>query len=150
MPTIYYDDAVFRADFPVFADTCKYPQSTLQMYWNTATCYISDRFGGCYCGGLKPKQQTLALNLMTAHLLALSGLIASGETPGILTGATIDKITVSIEPPPATNQWQYWLQTTPYGQQLLALLQLVSVGGTYVGGVPELAAFRRVGGLVLR
>ena len=89
----------------------------IQIYWDTATAYVSNRTGGCYTGGMSVAQQTLALNQMTAHLLYLSGLIAAGNTPGVLVGATIDKISVTLEPPPAPNQWQYWLQTTPYGQQ---------------------------------
>lgn len=145
---IQYNDAAFRALFPAYADTTKYPQATLQQYWNTAILYISNQNGGCYFGGMRLDQQTQALNLMTAHLVFLAGLIALGQVPGILVSAGIDKINVGIEPPPAKNQWSYWLQTTPYGQQLLALLQIVSVGGIYVGGAPELAAFRRVGGYV--
>ena len=79
---------------------------------------------------------------MTAHLLALSVMIASGNTPGVMVAATIDKISITLEPPPAPNAWQYWLQTTPYGQQLLALLQVASVGGFYAAsGVPGRAGF---------
>ncbi|OWK47571.1 hypothetical protein FRUB_01270 [Fimbriiglobus ruber] len=47
-----------------------------------------------------------------------------------MTGATIDKISVTLEPPPAPNAWQYWLQSSPYGQQLLALLQVVSAAAS--------------------
>jgi hypothetical protein len=142
--TIHYNDAAFRALFPAYSPVS--PQSlptTIQVYWDMATAYVSDRAGGCYIGGMNLKQQTLALNLMTAHLLYLSGLIQSGNTPGVMTGATIDKISVTLEPPPVKNQWQYWLQTTPYGQQLLALLQVASVGGFYASsGVPGRAGFQ--------
>jgi len=140
---INYNDAAFRALFPAFPFTTQFLTAKIQIYWNTATAYVSDRTGGCYTGGMTVAQQTLALNLMTAHLLTLSGLIQSGNTPGVLTGATIDKISVTLEPPPVKNLWQYWLQTTPYGQQLLALLQVASVGGFYVSsGVPGRAGFQ--------
>jgi Protein of unknown function (DUF4054) len=143
MSCINYNDAAFRALFPVFANTIQYPAAAIQIYWNTATAYVSNRYGGCYTGGMTLAQQTLALNQMTAHLYCLSGLIAAGQTPGIMVGATIDKISVTMEPPPAPNQWQYWLQTTPYGQQLLALLQVASVGGFYAAsGVPGRAGFQ--------
>lgn len=145
---IQYNDAAFRLLFPAFANTTTYPEATLQQYWNTAILYISNRYGGCYFGAMRLDQQTQAINLMAAHLAYISSLIATGQTSGILTSATIDKVSVGIEPPPAANQWQYWLQTSPYGQQLLALLQVVSVGGLYIGGAPELSAFRRVGGYV--
>lgn len=142
MSCINYNDAAFRALFPAFANPTAYPQAMLQAYWDTATAYISNRNGGCYAGGMTLAQQTLALNQMTAHLVALSGLIAAGQTPGVMVGATIDKISITLEPPPAPNQWSYWLQSTPYGQQLLALLQVASAGGFYVStAVPGRAGF---------
>jgi hypothetical protein len=142
MGCINYNDAAFRALFPAYANTVLYPAVMVQTYWNTAGAYVSNRTGGCYTGGMTLAQQTLALNQMTAHLLYLSGLIASGNTPGVLTGATIDKISVTLEPPPASNEWQYWLNQTPYGQQLLALLQVASVGGFYASSaVPGRAGF---------
>lgn len=140
---IRFDEPAFRTLYPVFTDPTCYSSVALQAYWDTATAYISDRTGGCYWGGMKPSQQKLALNLMTAHLLYLSDLVASGDTPGILTGATIDKISVTLQPPPETNNWQYWLNQSPYGQQLLALLQVASVGGWYVStAVPGRAGFQ--------
>jgi len=126
MPSINYNDAGFRALFAPYASPITYPANTIQTFWNSAILYINNRYGGRFTG-MSVAQQTQAINLMTAHLLYLSDLIAAGEVPSIITGATIDKITVSIEPPPVKNQWQYWLQTTPYGQQLLALLQIIGV-----------------------
>lgn len=142
MPCINYNDTAFRILFPAYANTTTYPASMLQAYWDTATAYVSNRNGGCYTGGLTLAQQTLALNQMTAHLVYLAGLIALGQTPGVMVGATIDKISITLEPPPAPNQWQYWLQTSPYGQQLLALLQVASAGGFYIStAVPGRAGF---------
>lgn len=144
---IQYNDTTFRALFPAFESTVTYPEVALQAYWNTASAYISDVNGGCYVGGLSLAQQTLALNQMTAHLVALNALILAGQQPSILTAAGIDKINVTIEPPPAKNMWQYWLQTTPYGQMLLALLQVAGVGGLYVpGALPAQAGFGFGGG----
>jgi hypothetical protein len=143
MGVINYNDATFRALFSAYANTVQYPAAAIQVYWDTATAYVSNRTGGCYIGGMTVAQQTLALNQMTAHLLYLSGLIATGNTPGITVAATIDKISVTLQPPPETNQWQYWLNQSPYGQQLLALLQIASVGGFYASSaVPGRAGFR--------
>ena len=135
MPCINYNDTAFRALFAPYANTTTYPANIIQGYWNSAILYISNRYGGRFTGKTVA-QQTQMINLMTAHLLYLAGLIAGGNTPGIITGATIDKISVTIEPPPVKNQWQYWLQTTPYGQELLALLQVVGVGGFYATSAP--------------
>lgn len=148
MTTINYVDADFRALFPAYSSTSAYPEATLQAYWNTAILYVYNVNGGCYVGGMTLAQQTQAINLMTVHLVFIAGLAATGQVPGVVTDATIDKVSVSLEPPPVKNLWQYWLMTSPYGQQLIALLQVIGCGGFYIGGAPELAAFRRVGGYV--
>ena len=133
----------FRLLFPAFANETQFPTVRLQMYWDSATCYITDI--GNY-GWLQGRCRQLAINYMTAHLTAISVLIAAGQTPGLVQNATVDKVSVGLTPPPLKNQWQWWLSTTPYGQELLALLQARSVGGWYIGGNPELSAFRKVGG----
>lgn len=139
--TIYYNDSAFRALFPAYANSVTYSPAQLQAFWNSATTYISNTYGGCY-GAMSVAQQTQALNLMTAHLTYLNDQIIAGNTPGVMTAATIDKVSVTLEPPPAPNQWSYWLQTSPYGQQLLALLQVASVGGFYAStAVPGRAGF---------
>lgn len=139
---LVFDIAAFRVEFPAFNNAAAYPNATLQAYWNNATNYISStNYGWLNCA---PRQQ--ALNLLTAHLAALSALIAAGQTPGFVKDATVDKVSVSIVPPETQNQWQWWLNTTPYGQQLLALLTVKSVGGFFVGGSPVRAAFRNFRG----
>ncbi len=143
MATIEFDVTQFRTAFPEFADDAKYPDATLQVYWDTATCYVSDEDYGCLSGDCR----RLALNLMTAHLCKISEMAQAGDTPGQVTSATIDKVSVSTTPPPNKSQWSWWLNTTPYGQQLEALLATNAVGGMYIGGLPEKSAFRKVGGI---
>lgn len=141
MATIFFNDQNFRALFPPYSSTSAFPSSVLQLYWDTATAYINDRLN-C-SGGLKPAQQTLALNLMTAHLTYLTQLSNSGQAGGITTAATVDKVSVTLQPPPEVNQWQWWLNQSPYGQELLALLQIAAVGGLYIGGFPTAYSLRR-------
>ena len=146
MSTLTFDVVAFRLAFPAFADELLYPTPTLQGYWDAATCYISDQDYG-YLNGVCRER---AINLMTAHLTALSNIIAENNykgMPGLAQSATIDKVSVSLTPPPAKNQWQWWLSLTPYGQQLFALLFVKGAGGMYIGGLPETSAFRRVGGV---
>lgn len=145
MSVITLDIAQFRAQFPQFGSTDTISDATITAQFAAATCYISDQAGGCCFGGRSLAVRTQALYLMTAHLCAISLNIAMGTVAGVLTAATVDKTAITLAPPPLANQWQYWLQTTPYGQQLLALLQVAAVGGAYFGGRPELAAFRRPG-----
>lgn len=136
MADIQFNLTAFRAAFPLLVNT---DPALLQMYWGFASDFISARPQWC----VKLSTQTRYLNLMTAHITALADIQATGSDPGIVTGASIDKVSVTLQPPPGTNQWQYWLNQTPYGQQLLALLQVGAVGGFYAGGYPERLAFRR-------
>jgi hypothetical protein len=133
-----FDVAAFRQKYPVFSNPLTYPDATLQQYWDNATCYVENTDylflrGDC---------RVLALNLMTAHLAAIATLIPSGQISALVQGATIDKISVTLTPPPLKTQWQWWLSTTPYGQQLLALLQAKSVGGMYIPSTGALVGFR--------
>lgn len=145
MTVIVFDVTAFRASFPQFANATKYPTSQLQGYFDSASCIINNNDYGC--GYLTGMCRVRALNLQTAHLAALADIIAAGQAPGLVNSATVDKVSVSLTPPPFKNQWQWWLSLTPYGAELLALLQAKAVGGFYVGGLPESSAFRKVGGI---
>lgn len=132
-----------RGQFPQFADAIAYPDVALQANYDMATGYVSpDAFGD-----MTQAVTTHAVNIMTAHLLALSALIASGRGVGVVIGAQVDHVNITLAPPPVRSQWRYWLNSTPYGSQLVALLEAQAVGGFYVGGLPERAAFRKVGGV---
>ncbi len=138
-----FDVASFRLQFPAFADETKYPEPTLSGYFTMATLYIYP-LDWCL---LKGDALQLALNLMTAHLTYLNTLLMAGNTTvGIVTGATISKVTVSLQAPPIKSGWQQWLALSPYGMQLWALLSVKSAGGFYVGGSCERAGFRGAGG----
>lgn len=146
MSTITLDPAAFRALFPQFADATKWPDAALSIQFGAATGYVSaDTYGD-----IPVAARTNALYLMTAHLLALGVIIAqnnySGQV-GVVQGAVVDHVQITLTPPPVKSQWQWWLNTTPYGAQLLGLLEAQAAGGFFVGGLPERAAFRKVGGV---
>jgi hypothetical protein len=130
MATIAFDVEAFRAAFPAFADATTYPDDLLQGYWDTAIVFISDNTYGRW----SIAQRTRALNLMTAHLAALGTIMTTGQTPGFVTSATIDKVSVSLSVPSSKTEFKYWLNLTPYGQQLAALMSMLAVGGAYYGG----------------
>lgn len=142
--TLVYTDADFRLQFPYFASTVTYPQATLQRNFDTGTNYVS----AYNYGFLNDAARQTALYMMTAHLTMLNDmLIANAGAPSqMVTRAKIDQIEVTLQPPPEKNQFQWWLNLTQFGQQLLALLQIKSAGGWAVGGLPERRGFRRVGG----
>lgn len=146
MAVIPYNDAFFRTQFQAFSDPVTYSESTIQLYWDNATSFVSDETAGYCTGKLKLAAQTLALNYMTAHLMFLTSTTKPGQNTGLVASATIDKVSVSYVPPPEKDQWSYWLNQSPYGQALLALLSAHSAGGFYFGGRPETSAIRRVGG----
>lgn len=134
MSRLQFQYETFIQYYPQFANDVCYPKNTLQLYWNEATTIVND---DTRCSGLRnPRQLQRALNLMTAHLTVLTVQAAQGQTSGLVTGATVDKVSITLTPPPEVNQWQWWLNQTPYGQQFLALMQVAAVGGFFAGGYP--------------
>lgn len=142
MATLEFDVAQFRADFPEFADEQQYTDDELQSCWDAATCYVSDEDYGVICGDCRQR----ALNLMTAHLCKIQDNVNKGKTNAFVSSSTVDKVSVTIVPPPQSSYWDWWLSLTSYGQQLQALLSVRSVGGMYLGGSAERSGFRKVGG----
>lgn len=128
--------AVFRELYPQF-DTVS--DAAVTAAAAQAVCYIDST-----CA------DDCAIYLMVAHLLQLAANIAAGTPSGQITSASIDKVSVTVAQAPGTDSYRYWLNGTPYGQQLAALLARCSAGGLYVGGLPERAAFRSVGGVFPR
>jgi len=141
---IYFDYALYIAN-PQFVlySGADYPELLLQKYWDNAVCYMSNV--GNF-GNIQGDQREYAIQLMMSHLIYLTNLAntgngfgsGSGGSPGTvpyqLQSASIDKVSVAATPPPNPNQFEWWLGLTPFGQQLLALLQIQSAGGSYIGG----------------
>ena len=142
--TVTFDPVAFRQAFPQFANTTCFTDGQLSMWFDLATAYISAEDCSCYM--LTGPARVQALNLLTAQMGFLFDLASKGETPAVMKSATIDKVSVTVEPPPSDSAFQWWLGLSPYGQTLLGLLSMLGAGGFYVGGLPERAAFRRVGG----
>lgn len=142
--TAVLDKALFRQLFAEFADAAAYPDVVLQARWdNEATAYVSPNDSDDLAGS----QRAYAVQLALAHVLRLSKVIAQAGAgvgmTGVVTGATIDKVAVTLAPPPARGEWGHWWAQTPYGQQLSSLLDAKSAGGFYAGGQDERGAFRK-------
>lgn len=142
-PLLTFNYAEFIALCPAYADSNLYPEATLQGFWNSAILYMSPV--GNF-GAIQGDSRQFAINMLTAHLTYISGLTQAGTVPYLMQTSTIDKVSIGLTPPPLKNQFQWWLSVSPYGQQLLALLQVSSVGGFYIGGSPQRAAFGYQGG----
>ena len=119
-----YTAQVFISQFPEFENA-----DNIDLYINRALLYISPWSAFC-----KDRKQYVVF-LLAAHLLALQNNINNGEnTGGLQTGASIDKVSVSVAPPPFSDGFEYWLNQTAYGQALLAFLDMVAALPTYIGG----------------
>lgn len=141
--------ARFRALVPELSEVT-YPDPKVEVALEVAGFYIDPV--DCWYRMLHGKSLEYALCLMAAHLLALQKQREDETNPGDAQGgfvqsASIGDVSVTKATIPAKDTWDWWLLQTPFGTALQALLQVVSVGGTFIGGLPETAAFRKVGGV---
>lgn len=135
---IEFDVAVFRARYSQFSDSTAYSSTVLSGYWDVASCFVSTEDYGYLRGDCR----ATAIMLMTAHIAQLSTMAASGDTAGVMNSATVDKVSISLTPPPVASQLAWWMNLTPYGSQLAAMLNMLAVGGMFVGGSRTRSAFR--------
>lgn len=127
----------FRSRFPAFADESKYSEDLVQMMLNTAMLYISPE-RNCL---VRECVQIQMIYLMTAHLVELNYNLATGKSSGLGAGqvasASVGGVSVSKAIPNNRTELDYWLNLTPYGMQLLALLSMFTGIGFYIGGQRE-------------
>lgn len=137
--------ASFRTAFPAFSNITTFPDVMVNAYYANACEYMDSNDNW---DGLNGSTLDFALQLVTCHLLQIGYNISNGLTINQpITNATQGRVKVAFVPPPAKTAWEYWLSSTPYGQQVWALLSVQAMGGWSVGGLPETNAFRKVGGL---
>lgn len=120
----------FRKLYPMFDE---YDDELIRLIEEQADAFIS-----CGCN----EQMKM---LIVAHMLQIRKNTQSGSGTGVVASATIDKVSVSFSTPTSSSEQGAWLNLTPFGQQFLYLSKRCSVP-MFVGGRPELAAFRSVGG----
>lgn len=135
---------VFRKLFAQYSDEAKYPDELLDLVWEQVTCMVGDRAYGSMLGDCR----IMLLYLFECHMLTLAQNGANrGKQGGFVTSSTIDKVSVTKAAPPSPTMFHWWLGQTPCGQQALAMLEVASAGGDYIGGSGELGGFRRIGGV---
>lgn len=133
--------AAFRINFPAYASESDYPDSRLNAQYAIGKCYIADN--DCT---LPAECREYALQLMLAHLLNIQDKITSGVPTNIVVSGSEGSVSVSLAEPPNSDTWTYWFSTTPYGLQLIAMLDAQSAGGFFVGGSEERRGFRKING----
>lgn len=88
-----------------------------------------------HCSHLNCSQKQYIIFLLTAHFLSQQTAIQNGDTTGgIQTSASIDKVSVSFATPPYSDAFDYEMNQSPYGQQLLAFFNLQIATPGYIGG----------------
>lgn len=133
MATVTVTVAEFRQRFPIFSNTEKYPDTVVQTMLDTAIIYVPNKTTCCKNEATVKEM----ICLMAAHLLAQNADTSSGGTGGVIQSASVGGVSVTKMAPPAKTSFSYWLSSTPYGLQLLAMLKLQSVIGVYIGGTKE-------------
>lgn len=136
-----FDTETFLAVFPAFSDEEKYPTATVFSYGVRAGFHIKRHVKDM---PMCCEDRDYALFLMTAHLIALDDMAKDDDGLGGVNGAAMGapfKATVgsvSVETTKqnsfASDDWNYWLNKTSYGQELLALLSVQAPVGVYLNG----------------
>lgn len=123
--SVTFDLATFTARYPEFAAVT---QQTAQLWFNEATLYQRNDGGGPVCD---PTVQLMLLNMLTAHIGAISGFLNATGSPnptavGRLSQGSQGSVSASLEwdtsAKPGTQAWAIqtiygaaWLQATlPY------------------------------------
>ena len=148
--TFDYAGYIANPQFSMYSNPTNYPESLLQSYWNVALNYASPI---AIFGDIQGDKRQYLIQLLMSHIIYLTNLAntgngagtgsggSAGTVPYLMSSATIDKVTVSVVAPPIPNQFQWWLGLSVFGQQALAMLQINTVGGHYIGGCNVRAGF---------
>lgn len=127
------DITTFRSLFPAYASETDYTDATLTQWYTIGKCYVKDN--DCV---LPEECRGQALMAMLAHLLYIQDQVKSGNQARVITSATEGKVSVSLAEPPSGSNFSYWLNCSPYGPQVLAMLEVAFAGGGWVGdGLPR-------------
>lgn len=128
------DIPTFRALFSEYSDETLYPDAKLNQWYEIGKCYLKDN--DCV---LPDECRGHALMAMLAHLLYIQDQIDNGNVARVITSATEGEVSVSLSEPPMSSNFSYWLNCSPYGPQVLVMLEVNFGGGGWVGdGLPRM------------
>ena len=127
------DITTFRAMFTAYSDSTAYPDALLNTWYPIGKCYIEDN--DCV---MEENCRAFALNAMLAHLLYIQDQISAGNQTRLISSASEGDVSVSLIDPPSATSFSYWLNASPYGAQILALLKVNFAGGDFIGGTDRM------------
>lgn len=126
------DIATFRASFPEFSDTSRYPDAQIS-FWST---FATAQVNACRWGD----QVNMGIMLYTAHEITLAALNQKagliGGTPGQATGPinskTVGSVTVAYDTQQAAEKDAGYWNLTAYGKQFIRLARIFGAGAIQV------------------
>lgn len=139
--TIDLNITTFRVNFELYQDVSNYPDMLLNAQYEIGKCYIADN--DCT---MPESCREYALQAMLAHLLYIRDQVNGGNNIGVITSASEGDVSVSLAQPVVDDNWTYWFNQSPYGKDILALLDQQSAGGMYIGGSQERRGCRKING----
>ena len=129
----------FQESYPEFVNP-PFTEAVIQRFITLAYCYMSNLNYGFVKGDCREQ----ALMLMVAHLLTIwnniqnqggsGGSVGSTTNLGIAQKAKVGEVELSLALPTMQNLYQSWLNATPYGQMLYAMLFAHTPPVLYFGG----------------
>lgn len=134
--------------FKAFSDATIYTDGVLDYYWSDANFYVY--LNTVYINYIQLASVDAITQigyLLVAHLLTLdsdsfntntssgsNSAIGSGNAGIVSSLSSAGGLSVSLVPPPASNQTDYFFNQTPFGQRILFILKRMVVGGFVVNG----------------
>lgn len=91
-------------------------------------CLFPQYFNGYSC------QDSVLVSYLVAHFIIIRGLAVSigiAQPSGIASSSSVGSVSVSMVQKPFSNSLEYFLESTPYGEMYLAVLN-TRVGVCYV------------------
>jgi hypothetical protein len=134
-----FDPVAFQTAFPAFSDT---PSAAIQVWVS-----IVDQSPMQSWFESAPLTQQQLIVAHVGYLLTNANTIGNSQGGGAVVSATEGSVSASFVAPPVKDALEYYLSSSTYGQMLWAMLRISAAGGTYVGGLPERSAYRKVGGV---
>ena len=152
-----FDRDIFFSQFPEFKDTNLYPSELVEAAGKRSRFYVTY----CQSAHLDGEDRKYVRALMTAHLIVLicrnrqnggnggtqggtdgggvGGTVGALGGSGIISNASVGGVSVSMSVPDSQNAWAFWLNQTPYGQEIQAFLE-----NSCPAGIMGMGDFHRV------
>jgi hypothetical protein len=119
----------FRADFPEFANTTKYPDSMVNLWLKVSTSLVNS--------ARWEELTDIGIELLTAHHLTIASRDATagaaggsgGGISGPVASKSVDKVSVSYNTAATMYEGEAFFNMTGYGIRYLSMARMFGAGG---------------------